>query len=128
MADRPHQPRAAAVAATGTGLRPVPWGQCAGTVRTLAQAATAADQPHRVRNWICGSRSYGLRRVVTTDTRADRVPATADILARLHRATADRAMAVRVEHRATGDRAMADPAVRRATAGGALRVAAATFA
>ena len=48
----------------------------------------------------------------------------ADILARLLRATADLAMAVRVEHRATVDRATAVRAVRRATGAAVLRAAA----
>src|ERR1700693_5463804 len=77
----------------------------------------AVDQPRPpVRSWICGSRLCVLRRVATTDTRADRVPATADILARLLRATADRATEGRAEHRATADRATADRAEHRATA------------
>src|ERR1700687_5876147 len=128
MADRPHRPRAAAVAATGTGqrpVRPVPWAQRAVTVPTRARGAMAVDQPRPpVRSWICGSRSCGLRRVATTVIRADRVPATADIPARLLRATADLATEVRAEHRATVDRATADRAVGGATEVAVLRAAA----
>src|ERR1700726_1369888 len=141
MAGRLHRLHTAAVAATGTGqrlVRPVQWDQRAGIVRTLAQAARDADQPHPVRSWICGSRSCGLRRAATADIRADRVPATAEILARLlratadlatevraeHRATVDRATAVRAGHRATVDRVTADRAVRRATEVAVLRAAA----
>jgi len=90
MADRPHRPRAAAVAVTGTGqrrLRPVQWGQRAGTVRTLVQAATAADQPHPVRSWICGSRSCGLSRAATADIHAG--PLQATVARAEHPATAD---------------------------------------
>ena len=127
MADRPHPPRATAIAATGTGqhpVRPVPWGQRGAIARTRAREAMAEDQPRPpVRSWICGSRSCGLRRVATADTLAVRVPATEDIRARLLlRTMVDRAM-----FRAMVGQATAVHAGLPATGVAALRVEAGTI-
>jgi hypothetical protein len=126
------------VAATGTGrrpVRPVPWGPGAAMVLTRAREAMAADQLRPpARSWICGSRSCGLPRVATADTRADRVPATEEIRARLllrimvdratFPATVGQATAARAGLRATVGQATAVRAGLRATGVAALRVAA----
>ena len=73
-----------------------------------------------VRSWICGSRSCGLHRVATADTRVDRVPATEEIRARLLL----RIMVDRTTFPATVGQATAARAGLRATGVAALRVAA----